>query len=345
MTEKAHVPTTEETVNHLPEASSGTFGNFSTQVTTQYERLLEQEALPADPNEVIHLGELRVDSPEWAQLLQSGISSSAIETGDISRKELLDAGFAFLNKIGGGEKALIATTIIMNDDSIVDTGQRTLLTTAELDTVRQSQGSSESAANEQTRIAMIDFLQASKEIAAMEPEIKKALFKEAQRRVLDSGNEENIGLLGNFFQSIAESGDNYRLGFVIDHCAANLNLTRIGGIPISAFSSRSEALHGRPSPFLDSGYHFDVNDDVTIYPEDPTKTRRLNSVVVHLLSRGIHEEGASVNGSHDQTYMTDKEFTELLGTFDESDVDLYDDEMIETFMARLLENAKQSEAH
>lgn len=344
MTEKAHAPITEETTDHLPEVSSGIFGNFSTRVTTQYEKLLEQEAMPADPDEVIHLGTLEADSPERAQLLRAGIPSSAIDDGNVSRKELIDAGFAFLNKIGGGEKALIATTVKMSDGSAADTRQRTLLTTAELDAIKQSQGPSDPTANEHTRIMMIDFLQASKEVASMETEIKKVLFKEAQRRVLDSGNEENIALLGKFFQSIAKSGDNYRIGFVIDHCAANLGITRIGGIPISVFSSRSGILRGEPSPFLDSGYHFDVNDDVTIYPEDPTKTRRLNSVVVHLLSRGIHEEGASTNGSHDQTYITDKEFLKLVETFDESDVDLYDNEMIETFTTRLLENVKELNA-
>jgi hypothetical protein len=32
---------------------------------------------------------------------------------------------------------------------------------------------------------------------------------------------------------------------------------------------------------------------------------------IHLLSRGLNEMGASSNGSHDQTYITDYEFQQM----------------------------------
>lgn len=65
-----------------------------------------------------------------------------------------------------------------------------------------------------------------------------------------------------------------------------------------------------PSPFLNSGYHFRSNLDVTLYPYNPANTRRINGVTVHLLSRGVDEIGGSMNTSHDQTYITASEYTE-----------------------------------
>jgi hypothetical protein len=366
MTEKSHIPKDDNNTNletsdsfsdpnlshevvvdmvidHSDGVMTGIFDDFSPQVVSIYENLLEQEAAPADPDEIIHLGTVEVGSLEWMQLLQAGVPQPTIEAGNVTRKELLDAGFAFLNKIGGVEKSLISTIIEMEDGSTVDTGQRVLLTGSELDAVQRSQGSFDMANNEQIRLTMIDFLQASKEVMSFKPEIKIAIFKEAQKRILDSGNEESLALIGGLLQSIIESGNNRKLAFMIDHCVANLSITKVGGIPIDMYASRSSILQGVPSPFLDSGYHFDTNDDVTIYPDDPTKTRRLNTVVVHLLSRGLNEEGVSINDSHDQTYITSKEFTELVKSFDESDSGFYDNEAVETFIARLLESARQGD--
>ena len=338
--EQRHVPSADTIIDHSG-VMPGIAGDFSPQVVSLYENLLEQEAVPADPEEIIHLGTVKAGSPEWTRLLQAGLPSSTIEAGNVTRRELLHAGFAFLNKIGGGEKALISTTIRMEDGSIVDTGQRTLLTSSELDAVQRSQDSLDTASNEQIRLAMIDFLQASKEVMGFKSEIKNAMFKEAQKRILESGNEEDLASIGELFQSILDSGDNHKLAFMIDHCVANISITKVGGIPIDIYASRSNVLQGAPSPFLDSGYHFGINDDVTIYPDDPAKTKRLNSVVVHLLSRGLSEEGVSVNNSHDQTYISGKEFKELVESLDESDSDLYANEAIETFITRLLESAKR----
>jgi hypothetical protein len=340
----SHEAVGDTVIDHSDGIMTGIFDDFSPQVVSIYENLLEQEAAPADLNEIIPLGTVEVGSLECEQLLQAGISQSTIEAGNVTRKELLNAGFAFLNKIGGGEKSLISTIIKMEDGSTVDTGRRVLLTGSELDVVQHSQGSFNMANNEQVRLTMINFLQASKEVMGFKPEIKNAIFKEAQNRIFDSGNEESLALIGGLFQSIIESGDNRKLAFMIDYCVANLSITKVGGIPIDMYASRSSILQGAPSPFLDSGYHFDTNDDVTIYPDDPTKTRRLNSVVVHLLSRGLNEEGASINDSHDQTYITSKEFTELINSFDESDSGFYDNEVVETFIVRLLENARREGA-
>lgn len=290
---------------------------------------------------MIRLGAVGVDSLEGIQLLRAGVSPATIETGNLTRNQLLDAGFAFLNMIGGGEKPLITATIEMEDGSIVDTGQRRLLTDTELNTVQRLYGSRDTASNEQTRLAMIDFFQMSKESIRLLPQTKATIFSEAQRKILESGNEEHILLISRLFQSIVTSDSGHELAFMIDNCLAKLDIVKVGGIPVDMYASRSGILQGAPSPFLDSGYHFDTNDDVTIYPDDPTRTRRLNSVVVHLLSRGVNEVGSSDNGSHDQTYITDGEFREMMTSVDES---RHDNEVVETFITRLLEKARQNDA-
>jgi len=355
MTEKRHFSNEKNGEGHDPvlgthgdhvltqDMTSGAYGNFSRHTVSFYEDLLEQEAAPADPNEVINLGRVTADSFEQERLLQAGVAPSAIETGNVTRKMLLDAGFVFLNRIGDGEKPLIATTVELDDGSVINTRQRTLLTDIELTAVRREQNNFDATTNERIRFAMIDFLQASKDAVRAKSEIKKIMFQEAQGRILERGSEEDITLIAGLFQSIMESGNSYELAALVERCTANLDIARVGGVPVDMFALRSVALQGVPSPFLDSGYHFDANDDVTIYPDDPARTRRLNSVVVHLLSRGLNEQGSSNNGSHDQTYITSEEFVQLLESLDKN-AGPYDDTLIETFIVRLLESAKEKRA-
>jgi hypothetical protein len=74
------------------------------------------------------------------------------------------------------------------------------------------------------------------------------------------------------------------------------------GFPAEIVVGRQAKLTGFPSPFIDSGYHFEDYPDITLCSDDYTKTRRLNMVVAQLLSRGLCKIGDSSNGSHDQAY-------------------------------------------
>lgn len=78
---------------------------------------------------------------------------------------------------------------------------------------------------------------------------------------------------------------------------------------------------------------------MTLYPDNPSQTRRLNSVVVHLLSRGVNQMGASLNGSHDQTYITSAEFDELLPALQADSTDQYNPEASRIVTMRLLVRA------
>lgn len=65
--------------------------------------------------------------------------------------------------------------------------------------------------------------------------------------------------------------------------------------------SRVGALHGVHSPFLDSGFVFSDNPDVTVNPEKGG-VFRVNMMVFHLMSRGLSEMGNGGEKSFDQSY-------------------------------------------
>lgn len=91
-----------------------------------YVELTELEKRMPDMDEVIAV-RLTPMSPEWEGLKKVGVQLSPLGAVEITRGQLLEAGFIFLNVIGGGEKPLISSTIDIGGTRH-DFSQRVLLT-------------------------------------------------------------------------------------------------------------------------------------------------------------------------------------------------------------------------
>jgi hypothetical protein len=121
-----------------------------------YESLKADESRPPNLDQIIAirgrkgggLG-LREDQPEYAILLDRGVSAEALASGHITRGQLLGEGqdlddenrYIFLNRIGGGEKPIIGGEIPDPDDpeNTLDFTNRVLLTRQEVDKVYRHQ--------------------------------------------------------------------------------------------------------------------------------------------------------------------------------------------------------------
>lgn len=287
-----------------------------------YEGLKQLEAKPPDRDELIRIVGLNPSQPEFSHLENTGVESSTLEARRIARGTLLDAGYVFLNRIGGGEKPLIRAQVpvaVEESVEIIDMGKKVLLTQAELDAVIQYQKShpgvytTESADIDLIREDMLLFLQQAIGEQNNLEQNANAVFRAAQGRILNDPKytDEDRKVLKQFFtqqyEKYQKKGSS-NLGYIMQECMAGIDVAKVRGLPFEIFAKRLTALQNSPSPFLDSGFHFDTNFDVTLYPHDPTQTRRLNMAVIHLLSRGLNEMGESANESHDQRYVTAGEY-------------------------------------
>jgi hypothetical protein len=80
---------------------------------------------------------LKPEQQEYAVLKEAGIGEERLAEGVITRQELLDAGFFFHNRLGGGEKGIISGTIPDPEDTTrtLDFTDRVLLTRKELEAI------------------------------------------------------------------------------------------------------------------------------------------------------------------------------------------------------------------
>jgi hypothetical protein len=287
-----------------------------------YEELIQHEASPANRDETIRVVRMNPSKPESNQFQSAEIEASALQAGRVTRGALLDAGYVFLNRIGGGEKPLISAQVPVGVEGgvqTVDMGKKILLTQVDLDAVIQHQKSkpgeytTESADMGLIRKDMLLFLQQA--IGEQNNLVQKAnaVFRAAQGRIFDNPKyvDEDREALRKFFAKLYEEYQktgSSNLGFIMQECMAGIDVAWVRGLPFEIFPIRLSALQGAPSPFLDSGFHFDTNYDVTLYPHNSSQTRRLNMAVIHLLSRGLNEMGESKNESRDQHYLTAGEY-------------------------------------
>lgn len=291
-----------------------------------YQELTERERISPDLNKIIHVHRF-TDKPEDKKDLQrlvgAGLSENAVRKGEISRKDLLTAGFVFHNRIGAGEKPILSQTVIVNGQEVNLTTRR-FLTKAELSAVMEQQMHAQpdsplpgTPEMEDLRKDMLGFLINGIELATHEREMAMNVAQTVLRELLANGvitQEQLSKYLGPEQYFVGKTGlkEEYGRKIIYDgflsECVVGLDLVRFRGIPITAMFIRFDKLRGAPSPFLDSGFHFDSNWDLTLNTHDAEQTRRVNMVVWHLMSRGIGEAGSSINGSHDQTYMTGAEY-------------------------------------
>ena len=293
-----------------------------------FENIKKAESQATDPSEPFGLGRLSPTNPEYKLLIASGVSEQEIDQGHLPRKTLLDAGLVFKNILGGGEKPIFKVEI-----NGIDFGKLKFLTQDQLDQVRRYQQEhaerffSEDADLEEIRHDMLSFLTAatspSKSTFSIHPvnvfgTISAAMDRRRGPYERYAGTAKDWETAAKFMQSqsftsIAQRVD-WETKFIVDECADiypyqkpsdNLLAQEQRGINLHVLNPRFQALRGTPSPFLDSGFHFGHNPDVTIY--DGRLTSRLNMANVHLLSRGLNEIGEGV-GSHDQHYITAAEY-------------------------------------
>lgn len=282
---------------------------------TGLSQLKAEESESVDWSEVVRLPK-QPTSAEKQRLIDSAIPEKDILSGMISRQQLWNAGFVFINHIGGGEKPLLSG-VIPSPEGDIDTTARTLLTEPELYAVKDyliRTGKTldySDPERDELRASMLAFAHLSQQETNTLPEKKADLFKQAICQ-LATDNDLSGDDKKKIWQFLADKGeDSVRMKLLIDECTAGLDLSRVLGVPIDMLASRRSALFGQPSPFIDSAFHFSDNPDVTLFTNDHTKTRRLNMVTIHLLSRGLCEIGSSTNNSHDQTYITPTEFERL----------------------------------
>lgn len=315
--------------------------NIEQSAARAYTTLLEAEQSPPQPDERLTVGAIHETTYEYEVLADSGVSKKELSNGNLTRAQLLDAGFCFYNRLGGGEKPLVST--YDPDTNGTPFSKRLLLTADELAAIEEGQRTERLQAGiddevlEEIRECMIYFLVGSVAVCQSHSVRAASLFKEAQAHIVQSANKDDIQQISSLFQQITQPGKldaNMRMHLLMEQCLANIDIDFMMGMPIATMPTRFEALRGVPSPFLDSGFHFETNHDITLFPNDPTKTRRLNMATVHLLSRGLDEVGSSTNGSHDQTYITAAEFSDLVeGT---PDPDTTHDERVQLVAQRLI---------
>lgn len=276
-----------------------------------FEQFKTAEVQKPDPEEIIIIGKLDPNSIEY-QRLHGKVGLDQLESGRVKRQDLLDAGFVFLNKIGEGEKPIFKTP---------EFEHRVLLTAEEIGEIKNAQKTEiPDTELDDVRFDMFSFLVASqcdypfRSIGHLQSSLPSSdhgwhTGTKADWDLVDKywRNEMNVrGLRWNQFFEAREP-------FLLEDCkdiyvppapTSNFLSRFVRGREVYVIEQRADKIAGSPSPFLDSGFHFGRNPDVTIL--DP-KTRRMNMVTIHLLSRGLSEIGDSKN-SFDQHYITLNEY-------------------------------------
>ncbi len=338
--------------SQIKEGASSDYGqNFS----AAYVELTQKEKALGNPQEVIFIPGLSTTSQEFVHLKNSGVSQEELIEGRIPRGKLLEAGYVFVNRVARGEKPIINAKIpLTGRGQNLNLKPRILLTQDELDAVLNYQSQHPEkfgAGGNNVDVLRQDMLIFLEECLAEAKNLRQKsidAFKATQGRILESEKYLDVDrqTLRKFF---TELGNKPRAGmellFIMESCMQGIDLARVRGLPVEVYNSRLAALHDAPSPFLDSGFHFGQNLDVTVFPNDHTKIRRLNMVVVHLLSRGLNEMGASLNASHDQTYVTSQEYVnEILSAQAKPDQNngKIPEEILDLIAIRLLARAKMS---
>lgn len=290
-----------------------------------------KEIIPPNMEEIITIGIIKPEDIEYQMLLKSGLDPSYIIGGKIKRGDLLKAGFILINKIGGGEKPIIACII-----NGVDFSKRILITEDELNTIKKYQQDNNIFPKDASKIDAItkDMILA---LEANNPQEHKrivpqdfALANLSFRKLNKSKDlpDDIIHRISHLFltksliphskKPFFDNLDLYNILFrdIITEPAEKINgapkkFRTVYLNPISlSRGSRRIKLKGATSPFLDNGFHFEYNEDeVLILPNG--KTVRLNYVVAHLASRGLSEM-SSENTAHDQHYITIDEYVRYI---------------------------------
>ncbi len=321
----------------LPEAYVG--AGARDVLRESYEGLMYAESRAPQPEDIIPLPlGLTVDDKEYAMLKHAGLSDEQISSGSLTRKELTDAGFFFVNRLGGGEKGIINDVIPdpKQPGEVLDFSQRALLTRDELQAAyaHQQQEGDGLRGNqlESVRADMLLFLMSMKsrgpfasmaELGAkLIPDTSESddwlAGTEAERQaVLDqygSYPKEDMYIL----DSVSWSREGYvpvNWSRLIDDNTISMGGGKVQGrnhVTGTTIYERTGKLMDAPSPFLESGFRFGNNPDVLISMPGNQGEQRFNITNIHLAGGHPDFPGLSEMGKADwdQQYMTTGEYVE-----------------------------------
>jgi len=305
-----------------------------------YEGLRSAEQREALPDDAISV-RLKPDSVEYHHLLESGISPERLERGNFVRKELLDAGFSFINTLGNGEKGIISGPF-----KDPETGNEhdftgsVLLTQSELEMVyryQQTQPERFSIQNEDIDEVRKDMLSFVMEASSREPysnsrALAVDVFHDLDYGGLRVGNQEDWKIVEAYLDRQVKKfkktqNNTNRVSpiwavqeeFIHSQCADLFTegddggaflAKQVRGYRTNSLSIREQKLNGQPSPFLESGFYFGSNPDINIFTGDEADIRsrdqlRMNVGTIHLAGAHPRFPGFSEMGgdSADQQYI------------------------------------------
>ena len=309
----------------------------------QYRGIIREIRKRPDPDDIIGLG-YKDSSEELEALVKRGVASHKGHAVAGRRGDLLEEGLAFKNTIGGNEKPLIKGTIggIDFGARILLSKEEIELALKYQQTLRPQLCPEEWSA---VHIDMLQFLFSSTYLNES-PFIPSSMvgvvhhfinephhFLAYDNPTLTSIRCNPKDLMEGYYRLLwyqYEQEDQKRFkdtglrydkkfqfhDFVVRKLFENdprLYLPFIGvdfkhprKIEFDYWDIREGKVYGEPDPFLDSGFIFGFNPDVTILLNGAM--RRLNSVSLVLALHGLDEVGNGLPYSCDQDYLTMGEF-------------------------------------
>lgn len=273
-------------------------------IDDRYAELQETERAPGNPAQVLNIGPLTPDAAEYQRLIDVGISPADLEAGHITRGQLLEAGFFFLNRLGGGSKRVFSDDIpvVGRSGEHVNFSDRVLLTREEVETVYRYQqqhpdiyGFQGHSLDDVRRDMLLFTLAATKRPAFtyMHDFITTCFPYEPDMRWDDMPGEpfteEEWRAVGDYWKAKMKQwkhdhpGKRYgpftllntvREEFAQRYCADlfveekevdPFGTRRMRGVGVQSLTLRRRRLLDQPSPFLESNAKFALNLDACIY--------------------------------------------------------------------------------
>jgi hypothetical protein len=258
----------------------------------------------------------------------------------LTRRELLDAGYVFVNAVGGGEKYIIKQVIEI-DGQEIDLGRLPFLTEkqlqAALDLDKQEMESAGITKSPQ-EIAkdMVDVLHGSyyfysvrlseveEGLKKQDPKASEGNIRDKAKEQVDKEWEEGKGyhyykriekLTSQLKQSqlnLSEGELKSRAQTLADQELAEGKIAkedRKVPLPFFFVNRGLERMNGH-CPMLNCSHRFWINNDLTFV--DDKSPVRLSTVIAHLAHHGLSERGDGLPRSFDQRYMTMTEYYKLM---------------------------------
>jgi hypothetical protein len=313
-------------------------------VARLYQELQAAERREPLPGDQIRTGQIKPEAPEYGILRANGVSEQQLAGGILTREQLLGAGYFFLNRLGGHSKALLSGEIPdpASQNGTLNFGHRALLTRAELQTVYDYQQAHQEIFGlngeqlDAVRSDMLAFLLQStsrppfgsaydyaQQALPYRPssvDIWEHELSEAEWKLLDKYWSAQAR---EYRRAHPQSGERRALAevreaFVREHCADMrvwqedgdfFNTKQVRGNVVQSITSRSRKLMWGASPFLESGFVFGYNFDVSVYygaivDIRSDKQYRVNTAVLHLMGGHSDFPGLSeMGGAREQVYM------------------------------------------